>query len=317
MKILVTGGLGFIGFHLIKKLIDNNEIISIDFNLNISSDFVKKLREEELHKMNFLVSKIDIRNRDAVFSYFQNNVPDIVIHLAACTGIAASERNKELYFDVNVKGFVNILDACVQNKINHLIYASSSSVYNTSNEKFIEKDVQDNQLSYYGHTKRLNEHIANFYSNRYDIKLIGLRFFTVYGSFARTDMAAWKFMNAVTHGEPITLYDNGEIFRDFTHVSDITDSIAKIIEKKDKWLFSHQLFNIGHGSPISVFQYLNEISKNLNKVPIIISTPLPQNELKYTHASTDNLYDFINYKPAVSIKKGIKEMTDWFYKLEI
>lgn len=314
MKILITGANGFIGFHLIQLLNEAFDVKGLDFDLTENIDPVKEHRKSFLLQKGLPISKIDIRDKQKLENFISDFSPDTIVHLAACTGISASEINRDLYFEVNVSGFHNILESCIINNIKNIIYASSSSVYNNNSEIFLENNVSDNQLSFYGYTKRLNEHMADNFSKRYDINIIGLRFFTVYGSYVRTDMAAWNFLNSLMGNKPITLYNQGNVYRDFTHVSDIVKSIELIVKKDKTNNLGHQLFNIGNGKPALISDYLNEMAICLDKKPNIIYKPLPANELQYTHASTEKLYSFIGYKPKTSLQEGVREMVDWFLK---
>ncbi|MEX0813975.1 MAG: NAD-dependent epimerase/dehydratase family protein [Chitinophagales bacterium] len=311
-KLLITGIAGFIGFHLARKLYGDYTVFGIDITdgsvANINGDRLRELPEE----IEYL--ETDIRNYDALKTVIGKFKPDLVIHLAACTGIAKSAIDPKLYFDTNVQGFYNVLEASRINGVNKIIYASSSSVYNNNNPVFKESEQVDQQLSFYGTTKRINELTASNYAKQFNLQCIGLRFFTVYGSWVRKDMAGWKFMESVEKGNALTLYNGGKVSRDFTHVSDIVKSIELLSEKvlEGHMKSDTACFNIGYGNPVSVKDYLQEISKNLNKEAIFNVAPLPDNELSHTHADTSLLQDIITYKPATDLKSGIAEMASWF-----
>lgn len=303
MKILITGQAGFIGTHLSQKLSSGHEILGMDLLAKKSA----QLRQEHFQLELF---KGDI-NGDFLSQI--KEVPDIIIHLAAETGIAGSLHHPDLYFQQNVQGTFNVLEQCRKYGVKHLIYASSSSVYSPQQSIMHEEALHDQQLSYYGTTKRMTELMVDNYTKQFGIKAIGLRFFTVYGSWTRPDMAAYKFMKAIQQKEAITLYNDGDISRDFTHISDIVQSIALMIPnfiKED--IGFHEIFNIGSGQPISVLKYAELIAKNLGKELIIQSAPLPINELKSTYSNTDKLARYVGYQAQCSIEKGIQEMTDWF-----
>lgn len=310
-KVLITGVSGFVGFHLAKKLADEYMVYGIDIPQEPQSIYTHRLQKIK-DKVNY--SYCDIRDQPKLGEYLATVKPEVVIHLAACTGIAASEANRQLYFDTNVLGFSNLLQHCKASNVQHLIYASSSSVYNHLNEVYRETDEVENQLSYYGKTKRQCETLAANYASQFGLNCIGLRFFTVYGSWVRTDMAAWKFMRAVDEGKPCTLYNNGEVYRDFTHVSDIVESIFLLLKKSQTQsrLPAHEVYNIGHGSPVSVLHYLQTIASCIGKEPIVHYAPLPANELPRTHADTTKLQQAIGFKPVCSLESGVREMVEWY-----
>ena len=221
--------------------------------------------------------------------------------------------NPLLYFKQNVEGTFNVLEQCRKNGVKYLIYASSSSVYEPNQSVMNENSPHDKQLSFYGTSKRMVEVMVENYCRQFGIRAIGLRFFTVYGSWTRPDMAAYKFMKAINEGNEITLYNDGEVYRDFTHVSDIVKSIELLVKKiKSEPVGSHQVFNIGNGSPISVKEYATLIAKNLNKELKYKNDQLPENELESTHSDTTQLEKYVNYKPICNIETGIIEMTNWF-----
>lgn len=301
-NILITGIAGFIGTHLQKVLQHNFAVSGID-NLSVSAS----------HQRLKMITADFIEN--SIHSNFIDSLetkPEIVIHLAAETGISGSLTNPALYFHQNVEGSFNVLEQCRKNGVKYLIYASSSSVYEP-NTLMSENAPHDKQLSFYGTSKRMTELMVENYCRQFGITAIGLRFFTVYGSWTRPDMAAYKFMDKISNNEAVTLYNNGDVFRDFTHVSDIVTSIEKLANKisLEKPGF-HQVFNIGGGQPISVRKYAELIAKNLNKELIIENKPLPSNELESTHSDTTELQTYIDYKPNCAIEDGIREMTDWF-----
>jgi UDP-glucuronate 4-epimerase len=303
-KIALTGSCGFIGFHLQQQLskyyqltgidslelgkmasIERSTILPPDFTTSIHSNFLDSLQEK----------------------------PDVVIHLAAETGIAGSLTNPSLYFHQNVEGTFNVLEQCRKNGVKYLIYASSSSVYEPNQTEMHEEAHHDKQLSFYGTSKRMTEVMIENYCRQFGMVAIGLRFFTVYGSWTRPDMAAYKFMKAIDRGEKITMYNDGEVYRDFTHVSDIVTSIellmTKIVGEQPGF---HRVFNIGGGNPISVRQYATLIAENLGKQLVYESKPLPSNELLATRSNTNRLEEYIGYKPKCTIEEGIAEMVQWY-----
>ncbi|RKS99663.1 NAD-dependent epimerase/dehydratase family protein [Flavobacterium sp. 123] len=305
-SIFITGGAGFIGYHLQKHLEKKHQITAID--LLDKNNYAATIRSSKL---------INIEQGDIKNSFLKKLKikPEVVIHLAAETGISGSLNNPKKYIDTNINGTFNVLEQCKKNGVKYLIYASSSSVYNPNQAEMDEESATKNQLSFYGTTKKMGEIMIENYCKQFGITAIGLRFFTVYGSWTRPDMAAYKFMKTIQSEKSITLYNEGNIFRDFTHVSDIVKSIELLIEKiQEEKTGTHQIFNIGYGSPISVKKYADLIAKALDKELFYKSAPLPKNELEFTHSNTLKLENYINFKPQCAIEEGVKEMTDWFKK---
>ncbi len=301
-KILITGAAGFIGSHLREALQPSFDMSGVDL-LQSAASINRATYFGNVHK-------------GSIHSDFigqAGDKPDILVHLAAETGISGSLKNPALYFHQNVEGTFNVLEQCRKNGVNHLIYASSSSVYEPNQSVMSENSPHDRQLSFYGTSKRMAELMIDNYCRQFGMTAIGLRFFTVYGSWTRTDMAAYKFMKAITNGNAITLYNEGNVFRDFTHVSDIVSSIRLLADKiSSERPGSHQIFNIGNGSPVSVKRYAELIAENLGKPLHTSNSILPANELESTHSDTSKLEEYIGYKPVCPIEQGIKEMTNWF-----
>ena len=304
LSILITGGAGFIGYHLQNKLSEKYSVSAID--LLDSNNKVTEQRSKNLKH----IKQGDIRTP---FIHLADKKPDVVVHLAAETGIAGSLTNPEKYFDTNVKGTFNVLEECRNTGVKYIIYASSSSVYEPNQTVMHEQAKTENQLSFYGTTKKMCELMVENYCKQFGMVAIGLRFFTVYGSYTRTDMAAYKFMNAINSGDAITLYNNGDVYRDFTHVSDVVNSIELLLGKiTNEPSGTHLIFNIGFGTPISIKDYATCIAKNLGKPIYTNFMPLPPNELPITHSNTERLQQYINYKPKCDLNEGILEMTNWY-----
>lgn len=310
MKILITGIAGFIGSHLAKRLqIEGHTVMGID-----SLENHKEASMQRALKMENVLKK-------SIHSDFIDELatkPDVVIHLAAETGISGSLTNPQLYHYQNVEGTFKVLEQCRKNGVKNLIYASSSSVYEPNQAVMHETSPHDKQLSFYGTSKRMIEIMVENYCRQFGLRAIGLRFFTVYGSETRRDMAAYKFMTAINEERPITLYNNGNISRDFTHVSDIVHAISLLTEKiTNEPKGFHDLFNIGSGRPSSVENYAHLIAENLQKDLLINSKPLPSNELEATFSDTTKLASYIQFQPICTLEKGIQEMTTWFKETQI
>jgi len=305
MSLLISGAAGFIGYHLTNKLAKSEGLVALD---NLEKDHpIFQQRWDGIKSKKLIRSIHDDFLRDL------DTLPETVIHLAAETGIPDSLINPNLYFKQNVAGTFNVLEQCRKQGVKNLIYASSSSVYSPNQEIMKEEGEVNQQLSFYGTTKRMTELMVENYCRQFGMKAIGLRFFTVYGSWTRPDMAAYKFMTSIQKGEPIALYNNGDIYRDFTHVSDIIhaiDLLSKRLPQEEDGF--HEVFNIGFGSPVSVKKYAELIANNLNQPLKVESKPLPENELPSTHSDTNKLKSYIGFQPVVSIEEGVKEMVEWF-----
>jgi UDP-glucuronate 4-epimerase len=303
-RVCITGIAGFIGFHLQKSL-SNKYIV----------DGIDSLEQDKMasqYRSQYIDNVITEKIQNPFLNEF-TELPDVLIHLAAETGIAGSLSNPALYFEQNIEGTFNVLEQCRKNGVKYLIYASSSSVFEPNQSVMAEDSPTNNQLSFYGTSKKMTELMVENYCKQFGLTAIGLRFFTVYGSWTRPDMAAYKFMTAINENKPITLYNQGNVYRDFTHVSDIVHSISLLLDKiqKEKEGF-HEIFNIGFGAPISIKEYASIIAQNLNKELIFEFKELPQNELFSTHCDNAKLESYIQYKPICAVNDGISEMTDWF-----
>lgn len=325
---LVTGVAGFIGFHLAKRLLDKGyKVIGID-NINDYYDIsLKHTRLDHLKPYDdFTFIKADISDKDALNNIFAEYKPNIVINLAAQAGVRYSIDNPDVYMQSNIMGFYNILEACRHHTVDHLIYASSSSVYG-SNKKvpFEETDFVDNPVSLYAATKKSNELMAHTYSHLYKIPTSGLRFFTVYGPMGRPDMAYFGFTDRYFKGEPIKIFNNGDfendLYRDFTYVDDIVEGIVRLINKppaSTEDQVAHRIYNIGNNTPIKLMEFIhaleNALSKSLGKEVIFekIFEPMKPGDVPATYASTKRLQDTVGFKPKTSIEDGLQKFTDWY-----
>ncbi|OKL37665.1 NAD-dependent epimerase [Domibacillus mangrovi] len=328
MKILITGVAGFIGSHLSKKLLNNGySVIGID-NLNDYYDVnLKHSRLSFLENENFSFEKANLEDRDAVNEIFQNHQPDTVINLAAQAGVRYSLENPHAYIDSNIVGFTNILEACRHNKVGQLIYASSSSVYGANtNLPFSVHDNIDHPISLYAATKKANELMAHTYSHLFGLPTTGLRFFTVYGPWGRPDMALFLFTKAIINGEPIKVFNNGEMMRDFTYVDDIVESIYRLVQRKPEpnpnWdgnapdpgtsYAPYKIYNIGNNSPVNLMDFIGAIEEKLGIEAKKDFMPLQAGDVPATYANVEDLYRDIDFKPQTSIKDGVGKFVDWY-----
>ena len=317
-KILVTGCAGFIGFHLVNRLcLEGYTVIGID---NINDYYDVDLKENRLKELNphvksgqFIFYKEDIVNLEKIEKLFKIDGINYVIHLAAQAGVRYSLENPHAYIQSNVVGFMNILECCRHNKINNLIYASSSSVYG-GNKKipFSEDDRVDSPISIYAATKKSNELMAYTYSHLYNINTIGLRFFTVYGPWGRPDMSPHIFTASILNNEKIKLFNNGEHTRSFTYIDDIIESIYRLIDSDELQLKKYLLLNIGGGDSIQLMDYIKLIEKSLSKQAKYDFLPRCYAEMEKTSASTNQLFDLTGYAPKIKIKEGIPRFVKWY-----
>ena len=325
---LITGAAGFIGFFLSKRLLEQGcRVIGID-NLNDYYDVNLKyarLAELRVHR-EFTFIKGDISDKATVMKAFEEYKPDVVVNLAAQAGVRYSLENPHAYIQSNIIGFFNILEACRYNPVEHLIYASSSSVYG-SNKKvpFEETDFVDHPVSLYAATKKSNELMAHTYSHLYNIPATGLRFFTVYGPMGRPDMAYFSFTDKYFKGEPIRIYNNGDfehdLYRDFTYIDDVVEGVVRVLnnppEQTEK-LASHRVFNIGNNSPEKLMTFIETLEKALSKAlgrQVVfekIYEPMKPGDVPATYASTDLLRQAVGFKPKTSIEEGLQRFADWY-----
>lgn len=313
MKIIVTGAAGFIGFHLCKRLSEEGfEVKGID-NLNPYYDVtLKDARVKILNQFeNFSFTKLDIAEKDDLEKYFENENAEYVINLAAQPGVRYSITNPEVSIRNNVIAFFNLLECCKNYSVKKLIYASSSSVYgNNSKTPSSTEDNVDNPVSLYAATKKSNELMAFTYQHLYKFSTIGLRFFTVYGSYGRPDMAYYKFSENIMRGKPISVYNNGDMERDFTYIDDVIESIFRLIKKEI--INEYKIFNIGGEHPVNLLYFISLLEKQLGKEAIKVFKEMQPGDVKKTYADSSELAKFINYKPETPIEEGLKKFIEWF-----
>lgn len=337
-KILVTGAAGFIGFHLVSRLInDGYKVVGLD-NLNEYYDRSLKvdrlvalgLNSEEIEKgfastANLDFHNIDLSNKDGVLSLFEAAQFDYVVNLAAQAGVRYSIENPYVYESSNVSGFLNILEGCRQTKVKHLLYASSSSVYGLNDEiPFKEEHATEHPISLYAATKKADEMMAHTYSYLYNIPTSGLRFFTVYGPWGRPDMALFKFTKKIIEGDAIDVYNNGEMLRDFTYVDDIVDGVVGLLPfapktqqaikdlKADQSSGPYVIYNIGNGAPVGLMEFVNAIEGKLETKAEINFMPLQPGDVPKTFADTSKLSNATGYKPKTAVKEGVSNFIDWY-----
>ena len=310
MKILITGSSGFIGYHLSKSLLDEkHEIMGID-NINDYYSPSLKLDRTKLLKtyQNFTFKKIDISNLTSLNKVFREFKPQRVVNLAAQAGVSYSITNPHAYVDSNLVGFVNVIECCRNNDVDGLIYASSSSVYGKNTKlPFSEKDIVDRPIALYGATKKANELIAHSYSHLYGLKTTGLRYFTVYGPWYRPDMAMFIFTRKIINNEKITLYNNGNILRDFTFIDDIILGTKLAIQKN----YDCEIFNLGNSKKELLKDVMSIIEKELNKKAIILNKNIKKGDMVETFADIKHSKIKLGYSPSLNINEGIPVLTKW------
>lgn len=338
MKILLTGAAGFIGFHTAINLIDRkHQVVGLD-NLNdyydvnlkysrlnelgIATSTAKKsnvISASTLYSGNFRFSKMELADKKALEALFEQEKFDTVCHLAAQAGVRYSIKNPDTYVESNVVGFLNILECCRNNNIEHLVYASSSSVYGLNKEvPFKTTDSVDCPISLYAATKKSNELMAHTYSHLFQFLTTGLRFFTVYGPWGRPDMAMFLFTQAILKGKPIKVFNNGDMERDFTYIDDIVEGIVRILEKDNsnrklkKDLY--KIYNIGNNKSEKLMSFIGAIEKSLGIEAEKEMLPMQPGDVSKTWANVDDLIKDYGYSPNTQIEDGVKKFVEWYKK---
>ncbi|MFP8782872.1 NAD-dependent epimerase [Planococcus plakortidis] len=328
-KVLVTGAAGFIGSHLSKRLLDDGfKVIGIDnlndyYDVNLKLSRLEPIKENE----NFKFEKISLEDKESMENLFSKYKPEIVVNLAAQAGVRYSLENPHAYIEANIVGFTNILEGARHNQVEHLIYASSSSVYGANTSlPFSVHDNVDHPMSLYAATKKANELMAHTYSQLYNIPTTGLRFFTVYGPWGRPDMALFMFTKNIIEGKEINVFNNGEMMRDFTYVDDIVESIRRLVEKpaiaNPEWTGKnpdpgtsyapYKIYNIGNNSPVNLMEFIEAIEEKVGKNAIKNYMPLQDGDVPATYADVADLYRDINFQPKTNIKDGVGKFIDWY-----
>ncbi len=332
-KFIITGAAGFIGARLSEKILSlNNEVIGID---NLNEYYNRKLKLERIKNIEKLINnkwkflRKDINDLESIENIFCEFKPDIVVNLAAQAGVRYSIDHPHEYIQSNLVGFANILEMSRKYNVDHLVYASSSSVYGANrNLPYDESDSANHPLSLYGATKRSNELMAHTYSHLYGLKATGLRFFTVYGPWGRPDMAPMIFAKSILKNKPININNNGNMKRDFTYIDDIVNAICKCSFKSPYGDINfdfknpdpsssnapHKILNIGNSEPINLLDFINILEKNLNKKAIKKFQPMQAGDVLETAANTSKLEKWINYKPSTNLNDGLKIFSEWFLR---
>ncbi|CAG9612127.1 UDP-N-acetylglucosamine 4-epimerase [Bacillus rhizoplanae] len=324
---LITGAAGFIGYFLSKKLLEQGcRIIGID---NINDYYDENLKYARLEQLKpyekFTFIKGDISDKAMITNIFEEYKPNIVVNLAAQAGVRYSIENPDVYIQSNIIGFYNILEACRHNPVEHLVYASSSSVYGANKKvPFEETDFVDHPVSLYASTKKSNELMAHTYSHLYKIPATGLRFFTVYGPMGRPDMAYFGFTDKYFSGESIKIFNNGDfendLYRDFTYIDDIVEGIKRLLSNPPVDDVKHKVFNIGNNNPEKLMVFIETLEKALSKAlgkEVIfekIFEPIKPGDVPATYASTDLLQEAVGFKPETSIDEGLQNFAEWYVK---
>lgn len=344
MKYLVTGTAGFIGFHLAKKLLERgDEVVGLDiindyYDLKLKYDrldhmgiakpliFQNLLTQSTIYQ-NYRFVQMDLAKKECLLELFEQERFDVVVNLAAQAGVRYSLTNPEVYIQSNIVGFINILEACRFHPVRHLVYASSSSVYG-SNEKmpFSTSDSVDHPISLYAASKKSNELMAHTYSHLFGIPTTGLRFFTVYGPWGRPDMALFLFTEAIMKGEPIQVFNYGEMKRDFTYIDDIVAGVMRVSDRPAQpnpqfdgqnpdpgsSKVPYKIYNIGNSSPVLLMDYIKAVEKGLGMKAKMDLLPLQPGDVPASHADVTDLVRDTNYKPNTNIVQGVKAFTDWY-----
>lgn len=328
-KILVTGAAGFIGFHLSQRLLQaEHEVVGLD---NLNSYYDPKLKEARLailkNDPRFSFHKIDLTDRPGVQQLFEQHRFPAVVHLAAQAGVRYSIQNPQAYVDANLEGFVNILEGCRHNDCKHLLFASSSSVYGANTKlPFSVHDNVDHPISLYAASKKANELMAHSYSHLYRLPTTGLRFFTVYGPWGRPDMAMFLFAKAIENGEPIKLFNHGDMRRDFTYVDDVTEAIKRLIDHvptgNPAWSGSKpdpassaapwRIYNIGNNHPEDLMEVVGLLEQEFGRTAKKDMLPMQPGDVYATYADVDDLMRDVGFRPATSIKDGIARFSAWY-----
>ncbi len=317
MTIFVTGAAGFVGFHFVRAFAaahTSTPIIGFD---NVNAYYDPTLKEGRLAELTtlpqFTFVKGDLADKKTIFNIFAKYKPTHVIHMGAQAGVRYSLEAPQTYIDSNITGTLNILEACRAYPVQHLIYASSSSVYGLNSAiPFLEDHAADSPASLYGATKKANEGMAHSYAHLFGIPCTGLRFFTVYGSWGRPDMAFFKFTRNILEGKPIDVYNHGDMARDFTHITDVIAAMLQLVDAPPIGTPPNVVYNIGYGAMTSLMDYIQAIEEATGKTALLNNLPMQDGDVPRTWSDTSALKQRITYKPKMPVKDGIKEFVAWY-----
>ena len=329
MLILVTGAAGFIGYHTTQALLDRgNEVVGVD---NLNDYYDVSLKEARLARLRehpgFHFERVDIGDRDAMKDLFAKWRPRRVVNLAAQAGVRYSLVNPHAYTDANVTGFLNILEGCRHFDVEHLVFASTSSVYGANTKQpFSEHDNVDHPVSLYAATKKANELMAHSYAHLFGMAVTGLRFFTVYGPWGRPDMALFKFTRGILAGEPIPVFNNGQMIRDFTYVDDIVEGLVRVLDQPAKpnpaWsgddpdpatsYTSYRIFNIGNNQPVLLLDCIAMLEESLGRQGEKEFLPIQPGDVISTRADVSELERAVSFRPQTSLREGISRFVAWY-----
>lgn len=311
MKVLVTGAAGFIGFHLVQRLLGRgDEVVGLDNLSDYYSVALKEARLAQVRSDRFRFVRMDLADRAALPALFAAERFDAVVNLAAQAGVRYSVENPWAYVDSNVVGFLNVLECCRHYPVRHLVYASSSSVYG-GNEKtpFSEEDRVDDPVSLYAATKKSDELMAGCYAHLYGIPATGLRLFTVYGPWGRPDMSPMLFASAILAGKPVKVFNHGDMLRDFTYVDDIVEGMVRVLDRVPQ---KHEVFNIGCSNPVRLMDFISELERALGREAEKIMLPMQPGDVYQTYADTTKLERKLGYKPRVMLREGVDRFVAWY-----
>jgi UDP-glucuronate 4-epimerase len=329
LKILVTGAAGFIGMHVAERLLARGDhVLGLD---NLNDYYDVSLKQARLARLapnpGFRFVKLDVADRGGIADLFARERPERVVHLAAQAGVRYSLKNPHVYVDSNVVGFLDILEGCRHAGVQHLVYASSSSVYGGNTRMpYSEHDNVDHPISLYAATKKANELMAHAYSHLYGLPATGLRFFTVYGPWGRPDMALFLFTKAILEGRPIDVFNQGKMQRDFTYVDDVVEAVVRILDRAPQrdpdfkpdapdpaasWA-PYRIYNIGNHQPVNLMTYIETLEKALGKTANKNFMPLQDGDVTSTFADTDDIRSFTGFAPATPVEQGIGRFVAWY-----
>jgi UDP-glucuronate 4-epimerase len=329
MNVLVTGAAGFIGCHVARRLLEcGDAVVGLD---NLNAYYDPSLKEARLARLReypgFRFAKVELADREAVAALFAGEAPERVVHLAAQAGVRYSLENPHAYLDSNLAGFINILEGCRHNGVEHLVYASSSSVYGGNTRMpFSEHDNIDHPVSLYAATKKANELMAHTYSHLFRLATTGLRFFTVYGPWGRPDMALFLFTKAILDGRPIDVFNHGNMTRDFTYIDDIVEGVVRVLDRPSEpnptfdpanpdpgtSNAPYRVFNIGNSQPTPLNDYIEALEEALGKKAQRNLLPMQPGDVPATSADTTELDKWVGFKPSTPVKEGVRRFVEWY-----